>query len=190
MLDAFPVVKLGGQALDEVRRRVQQNTLGHRGRAGDPLYGIRRSLQLEVEHLTSQQIARPNAKLVAGDPNHEVTLAWHCYPKLRSVYHARAKQGRRIVGETLGSSTNCPIPEIDRLGRTLRRWRTATLAYFDTDGASNGPTEAVNEVTETMRRVTRGLPELRELSTPCPAGRRRAPALAEDTYPCSIMKGP
>ena len=39
VLDAFHVVKLGTQAVDEVRRRVQQETLGHRGRKGDPLYG-------------------------------------------------------------------------------------------------------------------------------------------------------
>ena len=32
-----PVVKLAAQAMDEVRRRVQQDTLGHRGRARDPL---------------------------------------------------------------------------------------------------------------------------------------------------------
>lgn len=31
-------VKLGGHAVDEVRRRVQQETLGHRGRARDRLY--------------------------------------------------------------------------------------------------------------------------------------------------------
>src|SRR5450830_100238 len=35
VLDAFHVVKLAGQALDEVRRRVQQDTLGHRAHAGD-----------------------------------------------------------------------------------------------------------------------------------------------------------
>jgi transposase len=40
VLDAFHVVKLGIAAVDEVRRRVQQETLGHRGRKGDPLYGI------------------------------------------------------------------------------------------------------------------------------------------------------
>lgn len=39
-LDAFHVAKLGTAAIDEVRRRVQQDTLGHRGRKGDPLYGI------------------------------------------------------------------------------------------------------------------------------------------------------
>ncbi len=38
VLDAFHVVKLGTAAMDEVRRRVQQETLGHRGRKGDPLY--------------------------------------------------------------------------------------------------------------------------------------------------------
>lgn len=85
VLDAFHVVKLGGQVVDEVRRRVQQDTLGHRGRAGDPLYGIRRSLQIGAEHLTEKQIRRLNAKLEAGDPHHEVTLAWHCYQKLRAI---------------------------------------------------------------------------------------------------------
>ncbi|WP_371212494.1 ISL3 family transposase [Kocuria sp. SM24M-10] len=156
VLDAFHVVKLGGQVVDEVRRRVQQDTLGHRGRAGDPLYGIRRTLQIGAEHLTAKQITRLNAKLVAGDPHHEVTLAWHCYQKLRAVYHARPEHGRRLVAEILGAFPSCPIPEIARLGRTLRRWKAAILAYFDTAGASNGPTEAVNGVIETMRRVARG----------------------------------
>ncbi|MFI7744933.1 transposase [Kocuria sp. HR5S1] len=95
-------------------------------------------------------------KLAAGDPHHEVTLAWHCYQKLRAVYHARPEQGRRLVAEILAAFPTCPIPEIARLGRTLRRWRAAILAYFDTAGASNGPTEAINGVIETMRRVARG----------------------------------
>jgi hypothetical protein len=38
VLDGFHVVKLGFDAVDQVRRRVQQETFGHRGRAGDPLY--------------------------------------------------------------------------------------------------------------------------------------------------------
>ena len=39
VLDAFHVVALAGKAVDEVRRRVQQEIHGHRGRSGDPLYG-------------------------------------------------------------------------------------------------------------------------------------------------------
>ncbi len=37
VLDAFHVVKLGTQVVDEVRRRVQQETLGRRGHKDDPL---------------------------------------------------------------------------------------------------------------------------------------------------------
>ena len=38
----------------------------------------------------------------------------------------------------------------------LRRWRSAFLAYFDTGGASNGGTEAVNGLIELHRRIARG----------------------------------
>ena len=37
VLDAFHIVKLAGDALDEVRRRVQQDTTGHRARTSDSL---------------------------------------------------------------------------------------------------------------------------------------------------------
>ena len=45
VLDAFHVVKLGSQVVDEVRRRVQQTIHGHRGRKNDPLYRIRNLLR-------------------------------------------------------------------------------------------------------------------------------------------------
>ncbi|MET3946369.1 ISL3 family transposase [Arthrobacter sp. AL08] len=156
VLDAFHVVKLGSAMVDEVRRRVQQDTLGHRGRKGDPLYGIRRTLQIGAEHLTEKQASRLDAKLSAGDPDHEVTLAWQCYQKLRNIYHARPEHGRALVAEVIASFLTCPLPEVARLGRTLRAWKAAVLAYFDTNGASNGPTEAINGVIETTRRIARG----------------------------------
>ena len=39
----------------------------------------------------------------------------------------------------------------------MKQWRTAVLAYFTTDGASNGGTEALNALIEMDRRVARGL---------------------------------
>jgi transposase len=48
VLDPFHVVRLGLACVDDVRRRVQHDTLGHRGRARDPLYGIRRVLRRPV----------------------------------------------------------------------------------------------------------------------------------------------
>src|SRR3990170_1029344 len=38
VMDPFHVVRLAGDALDKCRRRIQQNTHGHRGRKDDPLY--------------------------------------------------------------------------------------------------------------------------------------------------------
>jgi len=58
VLDAFHVVRLAHNALDEVRRRVQQATLGRRGQKDGPLYRIRRTLLTGVEHLTDRQRAR------------------------------------------------------------------------------------------------------------------------------------
>ena len=45
VLDAFHIVKLAGDAPGEVRRRVQQDTTGHRGRTGDPSTQVRNLLR-------------------------------------------------------------------------------------------------------------------------------------------------
>ncbi|TCO15690.1 transposase [Kribbella steppae] len=158
MLDAFHVVKLGTAVLDEVRRRVQQDTLGRRGLKNDPLYRIRRTLMTGLEHLTNQQKARLDKFLPAGDPNGEVHLAWQVYQRLRAIYHATSAQaGRRLAEQLLKVLHTCPIPEIARLGRTLRQWREQILAYFTTGGVNNGGTEAINEVIEKTRRLAHGL---------------------------------
>ena len=105
-----------------------------------------------VEHLTDRQVTRLDAGLDAGDPDHEVTIAWQCYQQLRSIYHAATPaDGRRIAEKVIASFPTCPIAEIARLGRTLRAWKTQVLAYFDTDGVSNGGTEAINPLIEKTR---------------------------------------
>ncbi len=38
------MIRAGNRCLDKVRRRVQNETLGHRGRKRDPLYRIRKLL--------------------------------------------------------------------------------------------------------------------------------------------------
>jgi transposase len=62
----------------------------------------------------------------------------------------------KIAEKILASFTTCPIPEVARLGRTLKQWRTEFLGYFDTNGASNGGTEAINGLIELHRRLARG----------------------------------
>ena len=66
VLDAFHVVRLGTQVVDEVRRGVQQDTLGRRGHKHDPLYKIRGLLRHGVEHLTESQQAKLSRCLDAG----------------------------------------------------------------------------------------------------------------------------
>jgi len=51
---------------------------------------------------------------------------------------------------------SCPIPEVARLGRTLKAWRQQLLAYFDTSRVSNGGTEAINLIIEKVRRLAHG----------------------------------
>jgi transposase len=153
VLDAFHVVRLGTQAVDEVRRRVQQDTLGCRGHKHDPLYKIRGLLRHGAEHLTEKQQAKISHCLDAGDPGDEVNVAWQCYQQLRSIYHATPATGREIAQKVLDSFHTCPIPEVARLGRTLRAWRSHVLAYFDTSGVSNGGTEAINMIIEKIRRL-------------------------------------
>ncbi|MEQ4518740.1 transposase [Pseudarthrobacter sp. B907] len=81
--------------------------------------------------------------------------ARQCYQKLRNIDHARPEQGRATVSEVIASFPSWPIPEVARLGRTLKQWKTAILVYCDTNGASNGPTEAHNGVIDTIRRIAR-----------------------------------
>jgi transposase len=156
VLDAFHVVRLGTQVVDEVRRRVQQDTLGRRGHKHDPLYRIRGLLRHGVEHLTERQQVKITACLNAGDPTDEVNITWQCYQQLRSIYHAGPTKGPAIAQKVLDSFHSCPIPEVARLGRTLRAWRTQMLAYFDTHGVSNRGTEAINLIIEKVRRLAHG----------------------------------
>jgi transposase len=157
VLDAFHVVKLGFGVVDEVRRRVQQETLDRRGHKGDPLYEARRVLRRRADRLNPRAAARVQAALSVGDPHGEVTAAWICAQDLARVYLAsELAEGRRRALAVIEALLTCPVPEARRLGRTLRSWRHEFLAYFATGGASNGPTEAVNLLIEKIRRLGHG----------------------------------
>jgi transposase len=139
VLDAFHVVKLGTAAVDEVRRRVQQDTLGHCGRKGDPRFGVQNILRVGAENLTDKQRTRLARAIEADEAHDGVFLAWQCAQQLRSAYQQKdLADGRRIAERVVNSFHTCTIPEIARLGRTLRRWRSAFLAHFTT---SRRPTE-------------------------------------------------
>ena len=156
VLDALHIVKLAGHALDEVSCRVQQETLGHRGRTGDPLYQIRNLLRTSRHKFTPRQKERLREAFTADEAHISVEVAYHCAPQVRDVFHQDSPaQGRRLAAHLVERLPTCPIPEIARLGRTLRKWKDASLAYFDTDGADNGPAKAINGIIELGRRTAR-----------------------------------
>jgi transposase len=157
VLDPFHVVRLGLSCVDDVRRRVQQETLGHRGRASDPLYGIRRLLRRRRDRLGPKAWARLQAGLIAGDPDGEVALAWTVAQDLMALYQLRDPADARRRAETLiADLRGCPIAELARLGRTLHAWRDELCAHFDHPTVSNGPTENLNLKVKNTKRIARG----------------------------------
>ena len=84
--DPFHLVKLANSKVDEVRRRVQNETLGHRGRKTDPLYRCRRLLTKADERLDERGRTKLRGLLDAGDPRGEVRAAWHAKEVVRSIY--------------------------------------------------------------------------------------------------------
>jgi transposase len=73
--DPFHLVKLANTKLDECRRRVQNETMGHRGHKNDPLYRCRRLLTKADERLGDAGRTKLLGLLDAGDPQGEVRTA-------------------------------------------------------------------------------------------------------------------
>jgi len=163
VMDPFHVVQLAGDALDRVRQRVQQETLGHRGRSGDPLYAIRKILRTGETFLTEKQQARLDA--VFADPRHaEVWRAWRAYQQIVAAYREKygglgRKRLRELI-DTLKATTPVWFVELRKLAYTLDRRRADILAYFDHPGTSNGPTEAINGRLEHLRGSALGFRNL------------------------------
>jgi transposase len=157
VLDAFHVTRLGFAAVDDVRRRVQQDDLGHRGRKDDPLYSIRRVLRRGHEHLTDTAWDRLLTGLDVGDVDGQVAAAWIAAQDLRLLYRAKTRdQAQRRLHRWLEHCADSGLPELHRLGRTIDAWRPELLAYFDTGGISNGPTEAMNLLIKKVKRTGHG----------------------------------
>ena len=142
--DPFHVTKLANTKLDECRRRVQNETLGHRGRKHDPLYRARRLLTKAHERLDEAGDARLRGLLDAGDPNGDVRTTWHAKEVVRSLYEIDdATLAGQFVDQLAADlqDATCPV-EVRSLGRTIARWRDQIVAWHQAQ-VSNGPTEAV-----------------------------------------------
>lgn len=163
VMDPFHVVKLAGDALDEVRRRIQQETTGHRGRAKEPMYRARRTLHTGADLLTTKQQERI-AGLFADSSFTEVEVTWAVYQDIVNAYRtADRNEGQKLLTTVIDTlTTNLPtgLVELKQLGRTLKRRAVDVLAFFTRPGTSNGPTEAINGRLEHLRGSALGFRNL------------------------------
>ena len=122
VLDAFlprkrevpPVVKLGAKAVDDMRRRIQTDIHGHRGRKGDPLYRIRTTLHAGEENLTDRQRERLTSVWESDEHHVAVEVAWACSQQLRSAYHQHTPAAGRIIAQQIINTVHMSPPHPPR----------------------------------------------------------------------------
>ena len=157
VVDHFHIIQLVNRVIDDVRRRVQNDTTGHRGRKADPLYRIRKLLLKACTDLDTRGWSRLADGLRAGDHDGHLAAAWQLKEITRDLYRAKDIDTARDVLALLYTwADSGDVPEMRRFAGTVRRWENEVLAYFTTGGASNGPTEAVNLTIKQIKRTGRG----------------------------------
>ncbi len=157
VVDHFHVIKLANNTLDQVRRRVQQTQLHHRGRKDDPLYKIRRTLLVGEEKLTDAASSRLASMLALGDPDGEVAITYRIKERLREFYDQTSlPDGQSLLDELIDHCQRIVMPpEVQKLGATLRTWYQQILAYHQ-GHHTNGITEAMNNLIKRVKRVGYG----------------------------------
>ena len=121
--DPFHVIRLANDAVDEVRRRVQNDTLGHRGRKGDPLYRARRLLLAAHERLDGRSDAKLRGLLAAGDPRGEVRLAWHAKETLRGLATSTVPDSPAPTSQNSPRTSPTPTARPSCAGYPPESWR-------------------------------------------------------------------
>lgn len=155
--DPFHVVKLANAKLDECRRRVQNETMGHRGHKADPLYRCRRLLTKAEERLSEGGKEKLMGLLRAGDPHGDVATMWQAKEAVRELYsHGDPDLALHWVEQLGADLQDADYPSESRsLGRTLIRWKHQIAAWHEAQ-VSNGPTEAVNNLIKRVKRAAFG----------------------------------
>ena len=122
--DPFHVVRVANRALDTVRRRVQNRTMGHRGRKRDPLYRIRKLMLTGTERLDGTGVDRMLLGLRVGDPDGEVLGAWLAKESVRDIYLADdLDEAELLIDKAIEGCRLDAVGEVRSLGLALARWR-------------------------------------------------------------------
>jgi transposase len=157
VIDRFHVMRHANKALDDVRRRVQQQRLGHRGRAKDPLYKARKLLVMRATAKDPELVARLEGLLRLGDPDGEVALAYSVKEAVARFYDTEdPEEAADLMGDIIETAEKPSSPfELRRLARTYQNWFEQIVAWHKAR-VSNGPTEGMNNLLKRVKRVAFG----------------------------------
>ena len=190
--DPFHVVRVANRCVDQVRRRVQNETLGHRGRKPDPLYRIRKLLLTGSERLDQRGSNRMLLGLRVGDPHDELLGAWLAKESVRDVYLADTPaDAATLLDKAIAGCAADEVAEIRSLGKTL-----AVVACRDPRPPRHRRLQRPHRGTQPVRQEDQALrprlPLLRQLPATRPAPRRRhhlarTPNAATDQNPLSPL---
>jgi len=154
VVDPFHAISLANRCLDAVRRRVQSEQTGHRGRRDDPLYRVRRVLLIGEEKLKEEATERLASLLELGDPGGEVAIAYRIKERFRDFYRTNNPDTARQILEELQRHClkRAMPPEVQKLGRTIKAW-FVKLCNYHLAKVTNGPTESLNNLIKRIKRV-------------------------------------
>ncbi len=194
VIDPFHVISLANRCLDAVRRRVQSEQTGHRGRRNDPLYRARRVLLFGEERLDEKATER---LLVPPPPRRS---RWGRSPspiESKSVFASsiapltRSRRGAVLDELQTHCLKHAMPPEIQKLGRTIKHWFDK-IANFHLARVSNGPTEALNNLIKRIKRIGFGFRNFANYRIRASALRRAAELAGAglDRGPMSVSSPP
>ena len=176
VIDRFHVMRHAILAVDQIRRRVQQQRLGHRGRAADPLYRARKLLVIKATATDPELTSRLESLLALGDPDGEVAFAYSVKEAVARFYDTARSPSRRptccATSSTTAPKRSAP-PEVRTLARTLSNWFEPIVAWHRGQGLQRSD-RGHEQPLETGQARGLRLHQLRELPHPGPALRGQA----------------
>jgi len=157
VVDHFHLVKLGNDALTQVRRRVTWDLRDRRGRKIDPEWANRRRLLRARERLSQKSFAKMWNTITDEDPSAQILSAWIAKEELRTLLSTVRVGGdahltRHRLHRFLAWCIDSQIPELLTLAATIDEWWPEINAFVQT-GITNARTEGYNRLLKQVKRV-------------------------------------
>ncbi len=154
--DRFHLVQLANQMVTDVRRRLQTEQHGHRGRATNKSWAHRLLLLRAGNTLSPAALAKLKSVLATDDPTGQLAAAWGVKEQFRTMIHATNRPAARHARKLFEYYVIvADLPETATLAKTVAQWWPQILAGVGT-GASNAMSENINLGNKNIKRTGRG----------------------------------